>query len=143
MKLLNTIATAAVISTSLFATAPAEAFWGFKPPTHDQLENENFSMSRNDMKKIYKSEGWIHGSFSGGSWNQLRKIKLVDCKTNVCLYYTKIVDQPENRIFVTVSQVDCSTGKTRSRGVSWGKWMDWGAPFFEEEGKQAYKKFCG
>ena len=139
MKLFNAIAVATVIGASFIASSPVKAFWGQKEPSHDQVVSNSYKMSRSIQKRIYEGEGWIHGSFSGGSWNQLRKIKLVDCKTNKCTYYTKIVDDSDLEIWL--SQVDCSNGKTRKREIFWGSWMSWGNPIFEE-GKQAYKKFC-
>ena len=57
MKLFNAIATAAVISASLVTASPAEAFWGQKEPSHDQVVSNSYKMSRSLQKKIYEGEG--------------------------------------------------------------------------------------
>jgi len=146
MKLLKTIATAAFISTSLFAAMPARAFWGAaKMPTYQQLESDSYQLSQKQMNKIYTSEGWQHFfSLPGG---RAYKVKLVDCQMGKCTYYSRETDEQQKDKYVSVSQVNCSSKKHRSKLVAQGgKWSQWSSIIFTGSNaggdEKAFNMFC-
>ena len=104
MKLFTAIAAACVISTSLFAASPAEAFWGTGEgePTYDNLLNNNYAINSDEQEKIYDSPGWNVTSVMRGL---TRKMKLVGCRNSKCIYFQKVADDPFKSI--TVRQVNC------------------------------------
>lgn len=146
MKILNTIATAAVISTSLFAAVPAEAFWGgAKIPTYQQLESDSYQLSQKQMNKIYTSEGWQH--FFSLPDGRAYKVKLVDCQMGKCTYYSRETDEQQKDKYVSVSQINCNSKKYRSKLVGQGgKWSQWTSIIFTGINaggdEKAFNMFC-
>ena len=142
MKLLKTIATAAVISTSLFAATPAEAFWGTGEgkATYENLQRSDYMFNYKTQAKVYDSPGWLLMTVDANDgWVQ--KMKLIDCRGSKCMYFKRKADNPEK--YVWVYEIDCFRQKQRSRSVHsskahWGSWQD----IWADEFKVAFNKFC-
>ena len=142
MKLLKTIATAAFISTSLFAAAPSEAFWGTGEgePTYDNLLSKFYVFNYKTQKKVYDSPGWLLMTVNANS-GRVQKMKLVDCRSNKCIYFKRIADSKSKN--VSVAQLNCSTNEYRTRPIAMtdSDWMSW-SKILSEEHRVAFNKFC-
>ena len=131
---------AAVIGASLFAATPAEALGGTgeDEPTYENLVDDSYNFNRKIQLKISNTPGWVllaaHTEIP-----ETRMAKLFDCRSNVCIFFVRTVEDPDQNVFV--HKINCADRTYEYRNSLMGGW--WGTgPIEHEEEVVAFNKFC-
>ena len=139
MKLLKSLTAFALAGVSFFSAPSAMAFWGPKMPTYSWLESEANILQTKQKNHIYNSDGWITGSIDN-STGMVRKIKLVGCRLDKCIFYMRIADDRDRHKFISVHMIDCATASKAIKDP--GKWTPFAKIYGDDYGAKAYRSFC-
>ena len=126
MKVLYKYTATLLIGASLITVIPARAFWERKISWDILLEGK---LTSKEQRRIYDERGWtFHKKINAQVWYS----KLFDCRGNECIYFTKVIEDPDKNVAPQLH--NCHSGYSEA--------LEYTIKGFRAKDPEAQRKYC-